>query len=56
MQEKLEKGRRIVPEVCSVVLKKSSVEISEVHFRNFRNVQKVLKKCALIFYFRRDQR
>ena len=55
MQEKFKKGAVIIPEVCSVVLKKSSVEISEVHFRNSRNVQKILKKCALIFYFRRDQ-
>ena len=54
--EKLEKGVVIVPEVCSVVLQKSAVEISEVHSKNFRSAQKILKKCALIFYFRRAQR
>ena len=56
MQEKFKKGAVIIPEVCSVVLKKSSVEISEVHFSNFRNVQKILNKYALIFYLRRGQR
>ena len=56
VQEKLEKGTVIIPEVCSVVLKKSSAEISEVHFSNFRNVQKILNKYALIFYLRRGQR
>ena len=55
-QEKLEKGGVIIPEVCSIVLKKGSVEVSEVRSRNFRNMQKILKKCARIFYFRRAQR
>ena len=52
VQKKFEKGAVIIPEVRSVVLQKSLVEISEVHSRNFRSVQKMRKKCSLVFYFR----
>ena len=56
VREKFDEGAVIIPEVRSVVLQKSAVEISEVQSRNFRSAQKILKNCALIFYFRRTQR
>ena len=52
VQKKFGTGAVVTPVVRSVVLQKSVVEISEVHSRNFRNVQKIRKKCSLVFYFR----
>ena len=52
VQKKFGTGTVVTPVVRSVVLQKSVVEISEVRSRNFRNVQKIRKKCSLVFYFR----
>ena len=55
VQERFEKGAFIIPEVRSVVPHRSAVENSEMRSRNFRSAQMILKKCTLIFYFRKAQ-
>ena len=55
VREKFEKGAFIIPEVRSVVPHRSAVENSEMRSRNFRSAQMILKKCTLIFYFRKAQ-
>ena len=51
VEKKFEKDTVFIPEVCSVLLQKSAVEISEVHSRNFRSAQKItyLLRTGILF-------